>query len=229
MGCISKGKPAVSNYETVTANPRRDTEAAVKLNRHGLDALAKGKFEKAEKQFKDALIKDVNFGPAHNNLGRLYYEQGKNYLAAWEFEYATKVMPQRGEAFNNLGLVMERVGKTEQAMDAYETANALCPNNPEIVGNLARVYWYYDQSNERVRYLLEQVIFIDHRPEWVSWAKEQIACGKLAAVESHPDPSHGEPPLEQSFEQPRVLVPVLPLQLPSFPAELPRLAPPVSQ
>jgi hypothetical protein len=31
-------------------------------------------------------------GPAHNNLGIVYYRQKKYYLAAWEFQYAAKLM-----------------------------------------------------------------------------------------------------------------------------------------
>jgi len=180
-GCASDGtkKNKQINYETIKANPKRDPDAAAKLNRQGVDALSKGKFERAEKLFKDALVKDVDYGPAHNNLGRLYFDQGKNYLAAWEFEYATKVMPRRGEPYNNLGMVMERVDKMEQAIDAYEIANMLCPNHPEIVGNLARAWWTHDKTNVRTRDLLNQLVFVDCRPDWVAWAKEQIACGKL--------------------------------------------------
>jgi Flp pilus assembly protein TadD len=227
VGCVADNTTA-PKYETVTVNPRRDPEAAAKQNQHGLEALAKGKLDKAEKHFKEALIKDVDFGSAHNNLGRLYFDQGKNYLAAWEFEYAAKVMPQRGEPYNNLGLVMERVGKLEQAVDAYEMANILCPNHPEIVGNLARVYWCRDKSNVRTRDLLEQLIFIDTRPDWVSWAKEQVACGKISN-EILPVSFISESPAIPSPSPPvPIPVPVLPPSpnIPQFPGSTPMLAPP---
>jgi Tfp pilus assembly protein PilF len=227
IGCAADST-AVPKYETVTVNPRRDSEVAAKQNQHGLEALAKGKLDKAEKHFKEALIKDVDFGPAHNNLGRLYFDQGKNYLAAWEFEYAAKVTPQRGEPYNNLGLVMERVGKLEQAIDAYETANILCPNHPEVVGNLARVHWRQDKSNRRTRDLLEQLIFIDTRSDWVSWAKEQIACGKISnevlpvsfISESSTIPVNPPPA--------SIPVPILPPSpnVPQYPGSTPTLAPP---
>ncbi len=218
-GCASSAQKSEVNYETVTANPRRDPEAAKLLNRDGALALSKGKYDKAEKLFKDALAKDVDCGPAHNNLGRLYFDQGKNYLAAWEFEYAIKVMPKRGEPYNNLGMVMEKVGKMEQAIEAYETANVLCPNNPEVVGNLARVWWCNDKSNLRTREILEHLVFVDSRPDWVLWAKEQIACGKLASNEVHP--------VSYNAQQNTAPMPI-PVQAPHlqyFPT--PTLAPPV--
>jgi Tfp pilus assembly protein PilF len=227
VGCATDNT-TVPKYETVTVNPRRDPEAAAKQNLHGLEALAKGKWDKAEKHFKEALIKDVDFGPAHNNLGRLYFDQGKNYLAAWEFEYAVKVMPQRGEPYNNLGLVMERVGKLEQAVDAYEMANILCPNHPEVVGNLARVHWCQDKSNMRTRDLLEQLVFIDTRPDWVSWAKEQIACGKMSN-EIFPVSFISEPSTIPSNPSPASIpVPILPPSpnVPQYPGSIPTLAPP---
>jgi len=196
-GCASNRTKAL-NYETIKANPKRDPDAAARLNKQGLDALSRGRLERAENLFKDALIKDVDYGPAHNNLGRLYFDQGKNYLAAWEFEYAAKVMPNRGEPYNNLGMVMERVDKMEQAIEAYETAYSHCPNNPEVVGNLARAWWRHDKENPKTLELLEKLVFIDSRPEWVSWAKEQIACGKFDSGEALPTvpPPQQTAPLE---------------------------------
>ena len=224
-GCASDNTHKGANYETIKANPKRDPDAAAKLNKHGVEALSKGKFEKAEKHFKEALIKDVDYGPAHNNLGRLYFDQGKNYLAAWEFEYATRVMPRRGEPYNNLGMVMERVDKMEQAIDAYEMANMLCPDHPEIIGNLARAWWSHDKTNLRTRGLLDQLVFVDCRPDWVAWAKEQIACGKLTANNIVPVSSTAEQP-PYPVTPPQMHGPYLaPPQPMAFP--VPQLAPPI--
>jgi hypothetical protein len=35
-------------------------------------------------------------GPAHNNLGIVYYRRKKYYLAAWEFQYAARLMAYHG-------------------------------------------------------------------------------------------------------------------------------------
>jgi hypothetical protein len=120
---------------------------------------------------------------------------------------------------------MERVGKLEQAVDAYEMANILCPNHPEVVGNLARVHWCQDKSNMRTRDLLEQLIFIDTRPDWVSWAKEQIACGKISN-EILPVSFISKPSTIPSNPLPvSIPVPVLPPS-PNAPNSTPILAPP---
>ena len=137
-GCSLIGNHAKLDYRTAPPDPNHDTEAAKKLNDTALKQLEKDKPEKAEQSLQKALIADVNYGPAHNNLGRLYYCQEKHYLAAWEFEYAIKLMPDRPEPHNNLGLVYEAVGKFNEAIEAYECARKLQPDNPEFLGNLAR-------------------------------------------------------------------------------------------
>ena len=123
-GCSLLGNRAKLDYRTAPPDPNHDTEAAKSLNDTALKLLEKGKLEKAEQTLQKALIADVNYGPAHNNLGKVYYCQEKHYLAAWEFEYAIKLMPERSEPLNNLGLVYEAVGKFNEAVEAYECAKA---------------------------------------------------------------------------------------------------------
>ena len=176
-GC-AKHSPVKKNYETIVTNPKRDTVKAKQLNEKGIEALSRGKREKAEEFFKEALVCDIDFGPAHNNLGRIYYEQGNNYLAAWEFEYAIKVMPGRYEGYNNLGMVLEQVGKLDLAITAYESAWKLAPANAEVLGNLCRARWRQDNNDPALAHLLEQLVFVETRPEWVHWAQERLACGK---------------------------------------------------
>jgi tetratricopeptide (TPR) repeat protein len=127
-----------------------------------------------EKQLREALAADVRFGPAHHSLGVLYTWQKRLYLAAWEFEYAARLMPDRFEPLNNLGLVYESVGKYEQAKSYYLLAREKSPNSPEVVGNLARASFRSGESVEEMRPLLEDVLTMDSRPEWRRWAAELL-------------------------------------------------------
>ncbi len=176
-GCTSLlNRP--SNYETVSIDPSHDAEAAGKANRRATDLLAKDKAEKAEAQLRKALAADVTYGPAHNNLGLIYYGQGKYYLAAWEFEYAIKLMNDQPEPYNNLGLVLEAVGKLDDAIAAYETARRLQPDHPQYVGNLARARFRRSNDDPCLHELLSDLIVIDTRPDWVGWARERLALDK---------------------------------------------------
>jgi len=195
-GCAKPAHPdAAANYQTVTADPRRNTDLASQLNAKGLEELAERDYAKAEKLFKEALQADMFFGPAHNNLGIAYYEQQKFYLAAWEFDYARKLMPNKPDPKHNLGMVMEAVGKLDEAAAHYEDALALAPDDPDTIANLARTLARRDMNystsrsgdrnvtgnadrasdRDRLRELLHEIILKDTRPEWITWAKDHLA------------------------------------------------------
>src|SRR5206468_4004250 len=106
----------------------------------GAALLDNGDFQAAETELKAALSADITCRPAHNNLGKVYFHQNKLYLAAWEFQYAMKLMPNQPEPPDNLGLVFEIAGKLDDAADSYARAVALEPENVHALGNLARAH-----------------------------------------------------------------------------------------
>jgi Flp pilus assembly protein TadD len=176
-------------YETAAKDPHRDTQAA---NVHSAKAVALLKvndLEQAEKELKAALAADLFHGAAHNNLGTVYFRQKKLYLAAWEFQYAAKLMPTKAEPRNNLGLVFEAVGKLDDAVKSYEEATQLEPGCIDVIANLARAYVRLNRNDDKTRQLLTDVVLKDHRPEWVSWARERLALmGKPGPAATQPGP-----------------------------------------
>jgi len=173
-GCKSTPKQVMVEYETVAPASARNTERARELNARAIDAIEKGEFDSAEQAAKTALSHDVSFGPAHNTLGRVYYHQERYYLAAWEFQYAAKLMPHHPEPRNNLGLVLEAVGKYDQALAEYDQALTLEPDNPEVIANLARTYDKHGHDPKRLKALLIEIVEKDQRPAWRQWAKDRL-------------------------------------------------------
>ena len=173
-GC---GQPLArqQGYETAPQDPRRDTGSARSANAEAMSLIKSDHLDAAEEKLKAALASDVMFGPAHNNLGTVYYLQKKYYLAAWEFQYAANLMPHDPRPKNNLGLVFEAVGQMEKAADCYDEAIALEPDNPEFIGNSARLCARKGGQPEKLRRLLAELVAKDTRPEWVRWAREQLA------------------------------------------------------
>lgn len=161
-------------YQTIRPDPHRNPKAASRQNDKALHWLAKGRADKAEWHFQQALIEDVSFGPAHNNLGQLYYERGEYYLAAWEFEYAQKLMPLAPEPINNLGLVYEAADRLSDAITLYEQAQEIIPDHPEFKSNLARAKLKRGDPDDEIVELLEQVVWLDPRPDWRDWAEELL-------------------------------------------------------
>ena len=189
-GCARWSDAPSQNYVTIEADSRHDTELArkeYKAARKCMDRQLAGKecdFNKAEKHLKQALAADVRFGPAHHSLGVLYFWQRKLYLAAWEFEYASRLMPDRFEPLNNLGLVYESAGKYEQSKTFYNLAREKSPNQPEIIGNLARASFRNGESVDQMRVLLEDVLATDSRPEWRRWAAEKLGLNPVNVATS---------------------------------------------
>jgi Flp pilus assembly protein TadD len=174
-GCTRMAHRNQLDYRTIAADPRHDTDRARAETERAIELFQNGEVEKAEQALQRALIADVTYGPAHNNLGRYYLSQGKYYLAAWEFEYAIRLMPERPEPHNNLGLLYEDVGRLDEAVKFYELAHDLQPEDPNFIGNLARARLRRGDSIGEVRQLLSDLLLRDTRCEWVDWAKENLA------------------------------------------------------
>lgn len=162
------------DYRTVPGNTSRNLQLARQHHDRAIEFIDSGKHDQAEEQLKLALKVDVEYGPAHNNLGFLYFQQGKLYLAAWEFQHAAKTMPSHAEPRNNLGLVYERVGRLAEAIEQYQQAHELAPQRVEITGNLVRARIRIGDDAEDLVPMLRDVAMKDERPEWAQWARHQL-------------------------------------------------------
>lgn len=176
VGCETGSSTTEPRYRTVTAEPRRNTDLARRLNEQGLEHLEAGRLDQAADHFQRALTADVEFGPAHNNLGRVYFERQRWYEAALEFDAAAKAMPKRPEPRNNLGLVLEQAGELDRAVAHYREAVGLAPKSIEYRANLARALLRRGDRTDEVRTLLRQIVDEDRRPDWIVWARQQLTA-----------------------------------------------------
>jgi len=174
-GCRHRTADRFAPYETLAQDPRRDTEAARRHNARAVRLIEEGSLDDAEKELKTALSADLFFGPAHNNLGTIYLKQEKYYLAAWEFQYAAKIMKDSPEPRYNLGMVYEAVARLDEAGHWYDEALTLAPDSVETTAGLARVRLQQGLRDDRTRELLADLVLKDTRPEWTAWARKQLA------------------------------------------------------
>lgn len=236
-GCARWHVDAEPVYQTIEANPRRNTERAERQHHKALKIIRRhldrrhfhADLHEAEDHLQRALVADVTYGPAHNSLGVLYLWRRDLYLAAWEFEYAQKLMPESCEPLYNLGIVYEEAGKLDQAIEYYQMALDIEPTNPHVLGNLARARIRYGDPIEAVRPLLEELRFADKRPDWLAWAAEQLGLNPIQFVSAEePDLEDDEPTPAESAETPEEAEEIPPFPFSSEAApELPPLdAPP---
>jgi Tfp pilus assembly protein PilF len=177
-GCRSSSSEHAKNYQTVATDPGRDTKTAKEKSRQAAEMIKQDELSEAEKCLKEALAADVMYGPAHNNLGLVYFKQNQLYLAAWEFQYAIKLLPKKPEPYNNLGLVYEAGGKFPEAIQSYSQAVAIQPDNPQFLGNEVRARIRNGEKGKEVRKLLSDLLMHETRPQWIQWAKQEMVLIK---------------------------------------------------
>ena len=138
---ISAGCTSLQNKQeaVIKVETKRKTALANRLTYAGIRALNKQHIDIAAKRFRDAIEADYAYGPAHNNLGLMHYEQGNLYQAIMAFEQAREFLPNDPAVVYNLGLALESAGRTDEAIELYYTANQMDRANPNYLGNLVRL------------------------------------------------------------------------------------------
>jgi len=174
VGCGPK-KAEVGTGPAARGNVVRDTAAARADTAKAFGLIHEGKYGDAEPLLRRAIEEDPTYGPAHNDLGIIHFHNERLYEAAWEFQNAIKLMPGQPEPHNNLGLVLESALRLQEAEKAFKEAHDLEPPNPEYAGNLAKLRLRLGEHDEQTKKLLEVVVMGDTRPDWLDWAKFNLA------------------------------------------------------
>lgn len=174
------------------SSPHVGFNDARQLTRNGVNAFQRGEVESAVASFNQAIRVDESYGPAHNNLGRVYFQQGELKRAADAFSWAMEFMPGRPEPINNLGLILESTGKIDEAIELYQSAHATMPDEPEYLANLVRARIRRGDRGADVRGELQSLKFIENRSEWSLWVDENLALLRHGETNLNGAPSSGE-------------------------------------
>jgi tetratricopeptide (TPR) repeat protein len=164
-GCRSA---APGPYATPSEVSRSTVEAEA-LSRKGADLVEENPVE-AELILREALSKDLYFGPAHNNLGVLYLKQQKLYEAANEFEWARKLMPGHPDPRVNLALTLEMAGKVEEALASYGAALEVYPEYLPALQGIASLTIRSGRADDRLAGWLEVIAMRSDPSQWRGWA-----------------------------------------------------------
>jgi len=157
------------------AESARDTSAAEKLNRKAAEFIDTDP-SNAESLLREALTKDVFCGPAHNNLGVVFLNQGKLYEAANEFEWARKLLPDSADPRVNLAITMERAGRTEDAFRSYLAALEVAPNCISAEQGAARNVISSGRTEARLAGWLKRIALEGETAEWRDWARARLVA-----------------------------------------------------
>lgn len=171
VGCISVS-PKRGPYQPRTEAERNPLEAQ-RLTQEA-NKLIDSDPAKAEQLLTDALSADLYHGPAHNNLGVVYLNQGKLYEAANEFEWARKLMPGLPDPRVNLGHTLELAGRVDEALSTYETALEVQEGFIPAIQALARCQLLHNKTTPDTGSMLREIALRGDSPRWRSWAHERL-------------------------------------------------------
>lgn len=93
-------------------------------------------YQSIERLYTDTVTKRPQNGYAHYNLGKLYAESGKPYLAISEYEGAIKYGPNTEQAYYNLGNTFFDLGRLDDACTQFKAAIHINPNYSKAHYNL---------------------------------------------------------------------------------------------
>lgn len=170
--------PACASKQTLgpytpPGDAQRDTARSEQLAQDAARVIGTEPDE-AERLLREALTADLYNGPAHNNLGTLFLQQGKLYEAANEFEWARKLMPGHPDPRLNLALTLERAGRVDDALATYATALEVYPDHLLTIEALARLQIRSGRTDDRTPRFLDEIALRSEKP-WRNWAREQMA------------------------------------------------------
>ena len=131
--------------------------------------------ERAERLLQRALDADPYYGPAHNNLGLLYYQRGQWPKALEAFEQARKLLPGNPEPRFNLGLTLERVGQYREALEAYRVALEVSPEHGPSIQGCARLCVTQGWDEEALPRWLSWILTQNDSEPWRAWAATEQA------------------------------------------------------
>jgi tetratricopeptide (TPR) repeat protein len=107
-------------------------------------------YQDSETLWRDTLAKNPTAWMAHNNLGVVLQQSGREAEAIERYEQSLQINPKNAEAHNNLGNVLLQEGKVSDAIGQYEQALRIKPNYAEAHYNLGIVLEHTGNVREAV-------------------------------------------------------------------------------
>lgn len=186
-GCTTTESDRSGPYSDVAPTVRSTAEAEA-LCKEAAE-LIESNPEAAEVLLRESLAADLFFGPAHNNLGVLFLEQGKLYEAANEFEWARKLMPGHPDPRFNLAMTLERAGQAEEAFASYTAALEVYEGFLPAIQGLARLSVRSGIRDERLEGWLRTISMRAESDSWKRWARKHLSLNDSSGIAPHRESS----------------------------------------
>ena len=131
----------------------QQTSRTERLYTEAKTAEADGDFSKAEAKYHEILRVDPKLGAGYNNLGLLYFKQGKYDQAVPVLQQGLKLDSKMSSAAALLGISLYQLDRYSEAKSALERALALNPHDGNVELFLARDLIKLEDHESAARHL----------------------------------------------------------------------------
>jgi Flp pilus assembly protein TadD len=139
-GAVMKGALMLIPVLFLSCAPTAQQRSAEYWNERGFAHREAGEEERAEAAFKEAVRLAPESEVGHNNLGRLYFVQGRYEEAVESFERAAELRPSGAGIYRNLGDSYARLGRYEKAAEVLRRAVEMNPEDADAHRDLGVVF-----------------------------------------------------------------------------------------
>ncbi|HEU0085986.1 MAG TPA: tetratricopeptide repeat protein [Candidatus Paceibacterota bacterium] len=138
-------------------NNAAENSPSYPLARRNLGAMEylEGNFEKAEDEFKTALVLNPNEPMANNNLGLIYFRQGKFEDALDQYMKELEINPLYDDAHFNLALLYYQTERFAEAEEYWQKTLMINPNHVEALSSLLTHHYERAEYQKAIVYAEE--------------------------------------------------------------------------
>jgi tetratricopeptide (TPR) repeat protein len=131
---------ACSRIIDETGGRSNSTMRAGAFNNRGIAYFSNGDFERAARDFDEAIAAKPNNPVLYHNRGMALYNKGDNEAAIRSYDEAISIYPKYSMAHNDRANVYFRMKEYDKAISGYDEAIRLQPRDPILYANRANTY-----------------------------------------------------------------------------------------
>ena len=117
-----------------------ELDSAEEYNERGDAYHGKKEFDKAIKDYTEAIKLEPDNAATYNKLGNSCKDKGEFTLALYNYNRAIELDPEFPNAYNGRGIVYGEMGNLDQAIKDYKTAIEIDPTYATPYNSLGKVY-----------------------------------------------------------------------------------------
>ncbi|MGQ0681469.1 tetratricopeptide repeat protein [Bradyrhizobium sp.] len=159
------------------AGGRNSTMRAGAFNNRGIAYFSKGEFDRAIRDFDEAIAAKPNNPVLHHNRGLALYNKGDNEGAIRSYEEAISIHPKYAMAHNDRANVYFRMKEYDRAISGYDDAIRLQPRDPIVYANRGNTYRMKGDYDRALRDF-EEAIRLNPREPGSIYGRSQVYIDK---------------------------------------------------